>query len=466
MTGLENRYRSLFSAGRGGMGSVEVALERGAESLGRVVALKRLLPDGARNPRHKEMFLREAQLAARLIHPNVVHAFTFGELDGELFMAMEYVEGQPLSQVLAAARAQREALDPALVAGILAEVCDGLHAAHELRDPGGRPLHVVHRDVSPQNVMVAYAGHAKVLDFGVAKFEMVSSGSHTRTGEVKGKMAYMSPEQALGEPLDRRTDLFSVGAVLFECLAGHRMWGAGTDLDVMRKLALEDAPRLDLAVPGVPPALAQLQARLVARDRAARPATAHDVATELRAIAGPGGSSVDARHAAVRALMQALFTGEEAARDAQLAEALERATRPDAEPPSGKLDPLAASSDRAWAPPVVTAPGSTSAVGSSTAAPWRARVGWVLALALCALAARVVLRPVAREPERHEVAAPAPAPPPAPSAEVTRETAIAPALAPAMAPASATHAPHALAPPASRPQTTRLRPPDVDPSPF
>ena len=191
--GVEDRYRSLFVIGRGGMGTVEVALERGAGGFERVVALKRLLPEQARDPRHKEMFLREARLAALLKHPNVVHAFAFGELYGELFLAMEYVEGETLSHVLSAVR-ERDAgrLDPALVAFVLAGVCDGLHAAHELRDVGGHPLNVIHRDVSPQNVMIAYEGHVKILDFGVAKFE--TGGHETRTGEVKGKMAYMSPE--------------------------------------------------------------------------------------------------------------------------------------------------------------------------------------------------------------------------------------------------------------------------------
>ena len=132
-------------------------------------------------------------------------------------------------------------------------------------------------------MMIAYEGHVKILDFGVAKFE--TGGHETRTGEVKGKMAYMSPEQALGEKLDRRSDLFSVGAVLFECLTGRRMWGAGTDLEVMRRLALEEPPRLDEAMPDAPPALVELHARLVARDPASRPDTAKDVADELRAYA-------------------------------------------------------------------------------------------------------------------------------------------------------------------------------------
>src|SRR5580704_1636651 len=254
-TAVDDRYRRLFTLGRGGMGTVEVALEQGPAGSGRVVALKHLLPERARDARAKDMFLREARVAALITHPNVVHALDFGEERGELFIAMEYVEGEPLSRVLAAALERGEPLDAAIVAELLAEVCDGLDAAHELRDAKGQSLNVVHRDVSPHNVMVAYAGHAKVLDFGVAKFELDASGARTRTGEVKGKMAYMSPEQALGEKLDRRADLFGVGAVLFECLAGERMWGPGTDLEVMRKLALELPPRLD-AIARVPRPLA------------------------------------------------------------------------------------------------------------------------------------------------------------------------------------------------------------------
>jgi serine/threonine protein kinase len=319
--GVEDRYRSLFLIGRGGMGTVEVALERAGEGFERVVALKRLLPEGARDPRNKEMFLREARLAALLAHPNVVHAFAFGELFGELFMAMEYVEGEPLSHVLRTAHECDRALAPDLVAFVLAEVCDGLHAAHELRDKEGQPLHVVHRDVSPHNVMIAYDGHVKLLDFGVAKFE--AGGNETRTGEVKGKMAYMSPEQALGEKLDRRSDLFSIGAVLFECLTGRRMWGSGTDLEVMRKLALETPPRLDAVMAGAPHALVDLHARLVARDPEKRPPTAHHVANELRTLASSSMAAPDAE--TVRSLMQALFGGQAQGRLAQLTESLQKA---------------------------------------------------------------------------------------------------------------------------------------------
>ncbi len=304
------------------MGRVEVALERGAAGFERIVALKRLLPRAPRDARHVQMFLREARLAALLRHPNVVHAFAFGEIDGELFLAMQYVEGEPVSRVLAAAKTGGRGLDPIFVAWVLAEVCDGLHAAHELRDESGRPLRVVHRDVSPHNVMISYDGNVKVVDFGVARFD--TGGQATRTGEVKGKMAYMSPEQALGEELDRRSDLFSVGAMLFECLTGRRLWGEGTDFELMRRIALERPPPLDAALPGAPPALVELQARLVARDPAARPATARDVAAHLRTFAVSTGGSTSRR--VVPATMTALFADDARRRRERLADALQEAS--------------------------------------------------------------------------------------------------------------------------------------------
>jgi eukaryotic-like serine/threonine-protein kinase len=276
---LAQKYRSLFVIGRGGMGSVEAAVQLEDD---RVVALKRLLPDAARDKRRTEMFLREAKLAKLLDHPNVVRAYDYGEVDGELYLAMEYVEGQALSRVLSTLSESGEKLSPSLVAYVLSQVCEGLHAAHELKDASGASLNLVHRDVSPQNVMLAYDGNIRLLDFGVAKIE---TENVTKTGEVKGKTAYMSPEQAMGEPLDRRSDLFGVGAVLFECLALHRMWGDGTDMEIIRKLALEEPP----ALPGsAPEEMRSLYARLVARSAKDRPANAREVADALLALVPEG----------------------------------------------------------------------------------------------------------------------------------------------------------------------------------
>ncbi len=329
---IDERYRSLYPIGRGGMGLVEVALELGPPgsdglpAFQRVVALKRLLPEGKRDKRHTEMFLREARLAALLKHPNVVHAFDFGEADEELFLAMEYIEGEPLSRVLAATRERGTGLDPALAAYVLAEICDGLHAAHELEDERGARLNVVHRDVSPHNVMVAYEGHVKLLDFGVAKIE--AEAGLTKTGEVKGKVAYMSPEQAMGDPLDRRSDIYSVGACLFECLAGRRMW-EGTDMEVLRHLALDPPPRLEQVAPFAPIELCRLYDRLVAREPGGRPSTAHEVAGELRAFAARVSRRVDAE--VIEALMARLFSSDMERRRAQMEAALRDVAPTDAD---------------------------------------------------------------------------------------------------------------------------------------
>ncbi|HVH47040.1 MAG TPA: protein kinase [Labilithrix sp.] len=323
---LGARYRSLFVLGRGGMGTVEAALEiessragdaHDASAYQRVVALKRLLPDAARDKRRTEMFLREARLAAMLDHPNVVRAYDYGELDGELYLSMEYVEGQPLSRVLRALADTGRRVDFTLVAYVLAEVCRGLHAAHELADPStGAPLRLVHRDVSPQNVMIGYDGRVRLLDFGVAKIE---TENLTKTGEVKGKTAYMSPEQAMGEPLDRRSDLFGVGAVLFECLALRRMWGDGTDMDVIRKLALENPPALDTCGVDLPEGLPKLYARLVAHDPKDRPATALEVANALAAFVG----DVDAVTEDLRALLDEYFSDQASEQRSRLTSSLD-----------------------------------------------------------------------------------------------------------------------------------------------
>ncbi len=456
------------------MGTVEVALERGARDLERVVALKRLLPEQARDPRHKQMFLREARLAAMLRHPNVVHAFAFGEVYGELFLAMEYVEGEPLSRVLTASHDAGVGLDAATVAFVLAEVCDGLHAAHELRDEQGHTLNLVHRDVSPHNVMIAYDGHVKLLDFGVAKFD--AGGHETRTGEVKGKMAYMSPEQALGEKLDRRSDLYSVGAVLFECLTGQRMWGSGTDLEVMRRLALDEPPRLDSILPDAPEVLVELQARLVERDIQRRPATAAEVARELRAYASrwPAASS-----ASVNATMQRLFATEMASRRAELNAALEAVAPARVAELRSTMDLATGFERTTLTEPVIVRseapPPATPVVAS------RRRKGVAIAVVVVTIGAAVAVVALARSERPPPTATPStptststamsaptptpiPAPPPA-VPTVTTAPSAASTLLPSPRPPSA---PRPAARPATRPiaPSPTVKPPDVDPTPF
>ena len=482
---LALKYRTLFLIGRGGMGTVEAALQllanegasadHAANAYQRVVALKRLLPDAARDSRRVEMFLREARLAALLDHPNVVRAFDYGEVDGELFLALEYIEGQTLSHVLRALNEKGVRLAPSLAAHVLAEVCAGLHAAHELRDPNGQALSLVHRDVSPQNVMISYDGHVRLLDFGVAKIEAEST---TKTGEVKGKTAYMSPEQAMGDVLDRRSDLFGVGAVLFECLAARRMWGEGTDMEMIRKLALEKPPRLEDVVADAPAELCALYTRLVAVDVKDRPAHAREVAEALRALVPQG---AEAAQRELRAVLDEQFHGRAEEQHRRLTRKLEEVAPDQARELRESVSPDPADFAR---PSVATV---TAPPSMATPAPpaKKSRNGLVAVVAIAAVAAVVVWRfaaspappppvvhtaePVATTAPTATATTPAVTASAAPPVVTAPPTARAPARIPAQSSivprpsvaASAPTAPRATAPPPSA-----KPPPDVDEKPF
>lgn len=457
---LEQRYRTLFRVGKGGMGAVEVALERGEGSFQRIVALKRLLPESTGDRRITDMFLREARLGALLSHPNVVRAYDFGEIRGELFLAMEYVEGQTLSSIVKRARERGITMPLAIVAHVLAEACQGLHAAHELRDVNGQALQVVHRDVSPHNVMVSYDGHVKLLDFGVAKID--EAGSNTRTGEIKGKMAYMSPEQAMGEPLDRTSDLWAVGAVLFELASGSRMWGEGTDMDVLRRLALEEPPDL----PEAPPGLRSLYRALVARRPGDRPPTARDVAEALHTFLAEREERADEK--ALRAFVGPLFEDEASTDRARLREALEVAAPEQADELRESLAPSPP-------PDLAAAPGSTrvadrlaptagtatlEAVETSPAEPAPAPRSPRWAIGLGLVAAALVAVAVARSAAPRQVTPPstpepaAAAPSAAAIAPPTPGTSVEPAVAPPRVDSSSS-----LAPPRPSPLAPVVRAP-------
>src|SRR4051794_35816639 len=189
------------------MAEILLARLSGPAAFARAVVIKRILRQYAQTETFVTMFLDEARTIAKIRHPNVVQVQELGEDEGELFLVLEYVAGENLSSVLKRSVAVGERLDPLLVAHIVAEACAGLHAAHELVSEDGRHQNLVHRDVSPQNLFVAYDGHVKLLDFGVALTD--ERVARTEVGDVKGKFEYMSPEQARAEPLDRRSDIFA-----------------------------------------------------------------------------------------------------------------------------------------------------------------------------------------------------------------------------------------------------------------
>src|SRR5262245_21397103 len=228
------RYQLMLELASGGMATVYLARVAGAAGFEKLVALKRIHAHLAKQQKFTEMFLDEARIAARIGHPNVCDVFDFGEADGTYYLAMEYLLGETVSRLM-----RKRTHDPspwtshelALLARIVAEAAQGLHAAHELRDDRGEPMHVVHRDVSPQNLFVTYDGAAKVVDFGIARAR--GRIHDTTTGSIKGKYAYMSPEQVKNQTLDRRTDVWALGAILWEMLTRKRLFRRDSEVDTL-----------------------------------------------------------------------------------------------------------------------------------------------------------------------------------------------------------------------------------------
>ncbi len=272
------RYELLLELARGGMAELFLARLHGAGGFAKLIAIKRILPHLVTDRQFTDMFLQEGRIAAHLSHPNVCTVFELGEIDGQLFLAMEYLDGVAWNELAAAGRPS-----PRLVAGVLAQAAEGLQYAHALRDPTGAPTPVIHRDVSPQNLFVTVDGICKVLDFGVSK--MATDGPRTRSGVVKGKLPYMSPEQIRGEPLDGRSDVFALGVCAWEALAGARLFDRSTDFLIWKAITEEDIPRLASVWRECPPAIDALVHRALSRTVTERP-TAQGFADEMRGLCG------------------------------------------------------------------------------------------------------------------------------------------------------------------------------------
>jgi serine/threonine-protein kinase len=270
------KYELLATIATGGMASVILARQRGPAGFEKVVVIKVVHPHLAKEQAVIDMLLDEARVAAQITHANVVHTYELGEAHGTFYIVMEYLAGESLNRVLRLATRGPQGLTPTLAARIVADAAAGLHAAHELTDVRGKSLGLVHRDVSPGNILVLYNGGVKVLDFGIAKAE--GRVTSTQDGQLKGKYSYMSPEQIQNEPLDRRSDVFSLGVVLWETLAQRPLFKAdsvgGTLMQVL------NAPRLPPSRhrPDVPPGLDHVALRALAPD----PRERFQTAAELR----------------------------------------------------------------------------------------------------------------------------------------------------------------------------------------
>ena len=274
------KYRLIAELGHGGMAEVFLAVARGPAGFNKLLVIKKIRPQLAEDPEFLSMFLDEARLAARLNHSNIVQTIEVGQEGRQYFIAMEYLEGQPLNRVLH--RTGREnGLPLGMHLRILSETCAGLHHAHELCDYDGTPLDVVHRDATPHNVFLTYDGQVKVVDFGIAK--AMNSTSETRTGVLKGKVAYMAPEQAQGERVDRRADVFSVGVMIWEALVGRRLWKGLNDVAILNHIIAGEVPAPSTLNANVHPRLEQVCLRALARDREVRYATAAELQADLDA---------------------------------------------------------------------------------------------------------------------------------------------------------------------------------------
>ena len=285
------RYAIHDEIGKGGMATVHLARAIGPMGFARTVAVKRLLPYLATDSELSLMLRDEAKVTARIQHPCVVQTVDFVAEKGELLIVMDYVHGESLARLLQRSRDRGERVDPSIAAAIVVNVLHGLHAAHEVTDDAGMPLNVVHRDVSPQNILIGVDGVARVLDFGVAK--ALGRAQTTREGQLKGKLAYMSPEQMQALPVDRRTDVFAVSIVFWELLTCQRLFGGGDERSTIGKVLSASVTAPSAAIDGIPKECDRIVLRGLARTLEERFATAKEMALEIeRAVIIPTASRV------------------------------------------------------------------------------------------------------------------------------------------------------------------------------
>lgn len=281
---IVGRYVLYGELASGGMATVHFGRLIGPAGFSRPVAIKKLHAQFARDPDFVKMFLDEARLAARIAHPNVIPTLDVVAEQDEVFLVMEYVRGAALGQLVRTVRRRGDRVPPLVGVGIVSGALQGLHAAHEARNDRGERLDLVHRDVSPQNVLVGTDGIPRILDFGVAK----ASGrlQTTRDGQLKGKLAYMAPEQVRGDPLTRRTDIYAASVVLWEVLTGKRLFYAENEASVLARVLSSDVPPPSSIVSDLPRTFDRVVLRGLERDPERRYATAREMAADLDACIG------------------------------------------------------------------------------------------------------------------------------------------------------------------------------------
>ena len=273
---LYGKYQLLEQLARGGMAEVFKAKAHGVEGFEKILVIKRILPDLSENPRFVSMFIDEAKIAVTLSHANIVQVFDLGHAEGTYFIAMEYVAGMDLSAMLKRTRKAKRRIAPELAVYVISELAKGLDYLHRRRDSEMRPLNIVHRDVSPQNVLLSFEGEVKLTDFGIAKARSVAQAV-TELGVIKGKYAYMSPEQLMGAKIDARTDIFSAGTLLYEALSGENPFQAASSYDTLQRIRKGAITPVEQLVPDMPEEIG----RIVRRAMAAQPEERYQTAGQL-----------------------------------------------------------------------------------------------------------------------------------------------------------------------------------------
>lgn len=274
------KYTLIRKLATGGMAEVYLARADGPMGFAKTLVLKRILPHLAEDQTFIEMFLGEAKLAAQLNHPNVVQIFDFGESDGAYFIAMEFIDGPNLRALTKRATELGQPLPLAACAKLISFACEGLAFAHDFADPEtGEPLGLIHRDISPDNILLSKTGAVKVVDFGIAK--AAGQGHHTKTGTLKGKLSYMPPEQLSGKPLDRRADVFALGIVLYELLCAKKPFDATTEVSIMQAILYEPLIPANQRRTDVPPELSRILDRALAKNRDERYGSCRELQADL-----------------------------------------------------------------------------------------------------------------------------------------------------------------------------------------
>lgn len=318
-TRVFGRYELLMEVSHGGMATLYLAKMSGPEKFEKLLAIKKIHPHLSNEPDFIAMFLDEARIAALIQHPNVATIFDLGEVDNSYFIAMEYIHGQNLREILREAARRKMRIPWEYSASIIARAAAGLHAAHELTGSDGKPLHVVHRDVSPQNILLSYAGHVKVVDFGIA-FAAEKLG-HTAAGTLKGKAAYMSPEQANGERLDRRSDIFSLGIVLYESVCMRRLFRKETQTATLMRVRDATVPLPSKVLNDIPAELERIIMKSLAKNPDDRYSTTREMAEDLEELLVAHGKATTSTK--LSSLIEDLFHDRKRHKDIQISQAAE-----------------------------------------------------------------------------------------------------------------------------------------------